>query len=431
MKKTIYLLFILFTLYFCIDTVFASSGALRKNSIKTCPNGVTYGYHGNDKHWHVAERSNVSSGWSAVGEPLSGDPCPNGGGNSYQNTTRKITTPPPTTTTTTVPPTTTTAITTEPTTIPPTTIPTENNSVIKKVLVNNDDIGKINKEMSYIINSKSITINVILSDPLSSYEIEGNTNDFELDEERTFLIKVNEANGEYEEYLLKIKREQGYLYSKLDFLKINGSSISLDSSYIEHSLFAWENNITFEYELNDSNVKVNFYRGNEKLSSIKNINYDDNNNSFIIELIDDNDNVKKYYIHIYKLSLIGSLFVMLFTALVFALPVYLIYKIIKKIRNNSNIKHFKNDDKEIVNNDKSKAIKISGKGKFFPKVGFRIPNITKRIRANTTGKFTRKVKNSINPLYGVKGIGFLKKPKRSIKNKIYHKTTFGIKKFFK
>jgi hypothetical protein len=95
------------------------------------------------------------------------------------------------------------------------------------------------------------------------------------------------------------------------------------------------------------------------------------------------------------------------------------------------MKHFKNDDKEIFNNDKSEAIKTSGKSKFFPKVGFRIPNITKRIRANTTGKFTRKVKNSINPLYGVKGIGFLKKPKRSIKNKIYHKTTFGIKKFFK
>ena len=57
--------------------MYASSGALKKNSIKTCPNGVTYGYHAKDKHWHVAERSNTSSGWSAVGDAFYYDPCPN------------------------------------------------------------------------------------------------------------------------------------------------------------------------------------------------------------------------------------------------------------------------------------------------------------------------------------------------------------------
>ena len=68
--------------------VSASSGALKKDSIKTCPNGVTYGYHGPDNHWHVAEKSNVKSGWSAVGEALSGDPCPSGNNSSSKTSTR-------------------------------------------------------------------------------------------------------------------------------------------------------------------------------------------------------------------------------------------------------------------------------------------------------------------------------------------------------
>ena len=38
-------------------TVNATGGGLRKNSIKTCPNGVTYGMHSDGHggtHWHVA-----------------------------------------------------------------------------------------------------------------------------------------------------------------------------------------------------------------------------------------------------------------------------------------------------------------------------------------------------------------------------------------
>lgn len=57
-------------------TVHASSGALRKASIKQCPNGIYYGQHGGDNHWHQAEASNTSSGWSAVGEAFYYDPCP-------------------------------------------------------------------------------------------------------------------------------------------------------------------------------------------------------------------------------------------------------------------------------------------------------------------------------------------------------------------
>lgn len=65
------------------------------------------------------------------------------------------------------------------------------------------------------------------------------------------------------------------------------------------------------------------------------------------------------------------------------------------------------------------------------KYGMRKPSIKKTVRAKTTGKIKRKAKSSINPLYGKSGVGFAKSPKKSVKNKVYKKTTFGIKDLFK
>ena len=65
------------------------------------------------------------------------------------------------------------------------------------------------------------------------------------------------------------------------------------------------------------------------------------------------------------------------------------------------------------------------------KPGIRKPSIKKSFKARTTGKLKRKVKKSVNPFYEKKGTGFLKNPKRSVKNKIYKKTTFGIKDLFR
>ena len=65
------------------------------------------------------------------------------------------------------------------------------------------------------------------------------------------------------------------------------------------------------------------------------------------------------------------------------------------------------------------------------KIGFRTPSLKRSIKARTTGRLKRAVKKSVNPLYGKKGMGFIKNPKRSIQNKIYRKTTFGLSDLFK
>lgn len=69
------------------------------------------------------------------------------------------------------------------------------------------------------------------------------------------------------------------------------------------------------------------------------------------------------------------------------------------------------------------------------KIGLRTPSLKKSLKARTTGKIKRSIKSSINPLYGKKGMGIVRSPKKAVYNKIYKKTSFSIfdiiKKMFK
>lgn len=60
------------------------------------------------------------------------------------------------------------------------------------------------------------------------------------------------------------------------------------------------------------------------------------------------------------------------------------------------------------------------------KVGIRKPNIKKSIKARTTGKLNRKIKSSINPLYGKSGMGVINNPKKALYNKVYNKTSKSL-----
>lgn len=65
------------------------------------------------------------------------------------------------------------------------------------------------------------------------------------------------------------------------------------------------------------------------------------------------------------------------------------------------------------------------------KFGMRKPRLKKSFKARTTGKAKRAIKSSINPLYGNKGMGWVKNPKRAAYNKVYKKITFSIWNLFK
>lgn len=60
------------------------------------------------------------------------------------------------------------------------------------------------------------------------------------------------------------------------------------------------------------------------------------------------------------------------------------------------------------------------------KMGMRKPSVKKSIKARTSGKVTRSIKKSVNPLYGKKGMGFVNDPERAVKNAVYNRTTVGV-----
>lgn len=65
------------------------------------------------------------------------------------------------------------------------------------------------------------------------------------------------------------------------------------------------------------------------------------------------------------------------------------------------------------------------------KIGMRKPSLTKSLKARTTAKYKRKIKKSLIPGYGKKGVGMIKNPKKSVYNKVYKKTTFSFWDLFK
>ncbi|MDY6017607.1 MAG: hypothetical protein SPI97_08335 [Oscillospiraceae bacterium] len=65
------------------------------------------------------------------------------------------------------------------------------------------------------------------------------------------------------------------------------------------------------------------------------------------------------------------------------------------------------------------------------KFGMRKPSIKRSVKARTTGKAKRAIKKAVVPGYGKKGAGWIKSPKKAAYNKVYKKTTFGVKDIFK
>ncbi|MBS6072867.1 MAG: hypothetical protein KH937_09450 [Actinomyces urogenitalis] len=64
------------------------------------------------------------------------------------------------------------------------------------------------------------------------------------------------------------------------------------------------------------------------------------------------------------------------------------------------------------------------------KLGMRRPSLTRSIKARTTGRAKRAVKKAVIPGYGRKGMGYVKDPKRAVRNAVYRRSTFSWRDLF-
>ena len=137
MLKKILLVIILFTSM----NVYASSGALSNDSIKTCPDGITYGSHKGEGTLHYHKAIYKGKRYYPDGNAIANDPCPKKN-NIVKKTTREVTTKKQIT-----------------------TIPIRSSdTTIYKLTINGKDYLNIKENNDYVIYKNKFDINVILND---------------------------------------------------------------------------------------------------------------------------------------------------------------------------------------------------------------------------------------------------------------------------
>ena len=315
MKK--YLLLII-VLCFSITNVYATGGGLRTKSIKTCPDGVTYGMHSDGNggtHWHRAATNGKN--YYAVGDAIYGDPCPgnntnqgtaestqgnNNNSNNNNNSGGYTPTPAPAPT--------------------PTPEPKEeeekkeeqeekedetkvsDNTSIKKIVVNGEEIEKIKGEMDVTVYSKKVNIEVELKSKKAKYKIIDMPKTFSLNEPDEVEIRVTAESGKKQSYFLTITREaRDSTDVKLPKVKVNKHTVEPeyfeDDGKYELSVSNYESKVLFTYELRDDIKDIKVFKEGKDVTN-KEAKIEVGYNYFTLRIIDNDDNYQDYRIDIVR-----------------------------------------------------------------------------------------------------------------------------------
>ena len=187
------------------QNVYASSGALKKNNIKLCPNGKYYGYHSSNKHWHEAqENENISSGWIAIGEAFYYDPCPTNNNNSNNNNSNNSE-----------------VIKIE---------PKSNETGISDLIINNEHILTITDIINYTVSTLNAKLEIKLKDNKANYDIQGETNNLSKDKINEIKIIVTAEDGTQKTYKLNITREIIETNVRLYSLKVCDNTVEIGNT---------------------------------------------------------------------------------------------------------------------------------------------------------------------------------------------------------
>lgn len=307
MKKSLYLGLVLFLFLLGAVDANASSGALKKDSIKTCPNGVTYGYHGKDNHWHEAEKSNVKSGYSAIGSPLPGDPCPtNSNSNSNNNSNNNDNNG-------------------NSNSFSGNEISKKDNAKsgdnsLTKIIIDNKEYDT-KEEIFYSTTKEEIKVVAIPNDEKATYEIKNNQNlKVGINE---ILIEVTAENESKRTFKITVNREK-VLSSDTDIkLVINEKEVEFNNNYAKVFVSSSETKLNIDYTLNDKNATVS-------MNEIEELKEGDNELKIIVTA--ENGSKKTYEVIIHKYSKseeTNSLFGGLLILGVFGYGIYIFVKKIK------------------------------------------------------------------------------------------------------
>ena len=291
MKKNV--LFGIFVIAFVINfnVVEASSGFLRKDSIKSC-NGITYGQHGSDNHCHVAIE-NSGGGYNASGNPIYQDPCANfSSSGSYNSDTQNNSNP--------------------------VIVPKSSDVSLNKVVLNDDEIP-IQDIMSYETKEESVSLIVVTNDSksIATYDslVDLNIGNNEV------IINVTAEDGTNKNYLLNINRIRNLSSNNNAIIRVDNEVINFnngESAVI--NVLSSVDKLDIDYTLEDNKAKAKIIDNNLK----------EGENKVIIRVTAENGDVKDYIINVDKSNFLEDVISTIVSIAILVGFCYLIYLFIKK-----------------------------------------------------------------------------------------------------
>lgn len=304
MLKKILLVIILFTSM----NVYASSGALSNDSIKTCPDGITYGSHKGEGTLHYHKAIYKGKRYYPDGNAIANDPCPKKN-NIVKKTTREVTTKKQIT-----------------------TIPIRSSdTTINKITINGEDYLNVSENNNYIIYKNKVDIDVVLNDSKSKVDIIGDKDNFNVDENREFVIKVTAEDESEKLYTLNIQRKIKESDSVIKKFVVDGNTANINGSLIEVNVFSYPKVKDIVYQLDNTDAFLTLYHDDKVLDLDDNLQYDV---AYKVLLTDAYSNTKEYTLKVKKYTTIDIIGMGIVAFFIFRVSIgviiFLIYLIKKK-----------------------------------------------------------------------------------------------------
>lgn len=328
MKKNYSILFILLLVIIPLN-VNATGGGLRKNSIKTCPNGITYGLHSDGNggtHWHKAATN--GNNYYTDGEAIMSDPCPNSTENKgTAESTGKNNNSSSNNNTNTKPNNNNSSSTTinKPTTQEK---PKSNDVSLKSVIIEDESIV-ISDNMSYETTKKNVKINITPNDDKSKVVF----NNKELKEgENLININVIAENGDKKEYKLNITKTKEIGTATIKKFILGAGEVKFENNKATIQKLANETSLEYSYQLSHFDANLVIYHNDEKVEKLENLK---NGDILKLVVIDNNENENIYYIKINDVASIYTFIIYGIATLTMVVPIigviiFIIYKNRKK-----------------------------------------------------------------------------------------------------
>ena len=283
MKKYILLICIVSVFFVLIsqDFVYATGGGLRKESIKTCPDGVTYGEHSDGHggtHWHIAITNGKN--YYASGGAIANDPCPG----SYKNEG----TAGPTSGS-------------KPTSGDNETAVAQksDDTSISEVIIDGNDI-LVAEKMTTKVSKKYVSILILTTDIAAKATF--SNRELKIGENQ-FSIIVTAESGIKKEYTLNIIREEKEGSATIQELIVAGARASFIDYKASISVSNTMSGTDFSYKLSDENATLSIYLDNVSVGDFRSL---DDSADYRLVVADGDGNEKDYYLHVEKIRASSS-----------------------------------------------------------------------------------------------------------------------------